>query len=336
MPIPFIIAGAALLAGGYGIKKGLDAKRDFDEAEQTNERARSIYDDASSDLQSARRSAQQSIEQLGKLKFTLYQQRLLPFVESFSRVKNIHFSDPKLGEQLARLPVTREDLNAIQTSALSMKEVVNGGVSALGAGGLAGLAAYGGVGALASTAGGTAIAGLSGAAASNATLAWLGGGALSAGGFGIAGGTAVLGGIVAGPVLAVGGMLLASKAEEAKHDAYSNLSQANQAAEQMRSARVATKAIQQRFDEVHSVLSELDRYFEPAVTEIQALVSRTNDYNKMSKQQQHTLMLAFSLAKSVKTLLETPLLKSDGSLAAEASSLLSHAQHELQALAATA
>jgi len=32
MPLPFILAGAALLAGGYGIKKGLDAKEDFNKA----------------------------------------------------------------------------------------------------------------------------------------------------------------------------------------------------------------------------------------------------------------------------------------------------------------
>ncbi|GAA8413817.1 hypothetical protein HpNP49_09180 [Helicobacter pylori] len=52
--------------------------------------------------------------------------------------------------------------------------------------------AYTGVGFLASTASGVAIAELSGVAATNATLAWLGGGALSVGGFGMVGGMAVL------------------------------------------------------------------------------------------------------------------------------------------------
>lgn len=44
---------------------------------------------------------------------------------------------------------------------------------------------------------GTAISSLSGAAATNATLAWLGGGSLAAGGGGMAAGTAVLGTITA-------------------------------------------------------------------------------------------------------------------------------------------
>lgn len=52
---------------------------------------------------------------------------------------------------------------------------------------------------------GTAISTLSGAAAANATLAWLGGGSLASGGLGMAGGTAVLGGIVLIPAVVIMG-----------------------------------------------------------------------------------------------------------------------------------
>lgn len=74
--------------------------------------------------------------------------------------------------------------------------------------------AYTGVGMLASTAGGVAIAELSGVAATNATLAWLGGGALSVGGFGMVGGMVVLGGLVAGPALAILGAMSADEMKE--------------------------------------------------------------------------------------------------------------------------
>jgi hypothetical protein len=58
---------------------------------------------------------------------------------------------------------------------------------------------------------GTAISALSGAAATNAALAWLGGGALAAGGSGIAGGSAFL--ALAGPVgWAIGGTVLVGSA----------------------------------------------------------------------------------------------------------------------------
>jgi transcriptional regulator with XRE-family HTH domain len=86
-----------------------------------------------------------------------------------------------------------------------------------GAGGAFAGAAVGGVGAYATfmaavsfgtASTGTAIAGLSGVAATNAALALLGGGTLAAGGAGVAGGAAILAGVVAAPalLLAVGGL----------------------------------------------------------------------------------------------------------------------------------
>jgi hypothetical protein len=75
----------------------------------------------------------------------------------------------------------------------------------VGAGSIAGGSMAVGSWALVTTLGsastGVAISGLSGVAATNATLAWFGGGALAAGGAGIAGGAAVLGGLFAVPLV---------------------------------------------------------------------------------------------------------------------------------------
>ncbi|WP_305813713.1 hypothetical protein [Photobacterium leiognathi] len=68
-------------------------------------------------------------------------------------------------------------------------------------GGTAAVGAWGLVSIIGSASTGTAIATLSGAAATNATLAWFGGGALAAGGAGMSGGMMVLGGIVAVPMI---------------------------------------------------------------------------------------------------------------------------------------
>ncbi len=100
--------------------------------------------------------------------------------------------------------------------------------SAIG-GMLAAYGAYTGVGMLASTAGGVAIAELSGVAATNATLAWLGGGVLSVGGFGMVGGMAVFGWLVAGPALAILGAMSADEMKEKLEKAKAYYSQVEKA-----------------------------------------------------------------------------------------------------------
>lgn len=329
MPLPLLLVGAAVLAGGYGIKKGFDAKGNFDEAESLNSEAKNIYDEASSSLEKARKSAQKSMDNLGELKFELYEHRLIPFVEAFSKIKNIDFQDQRLKASFQLAGISQNDILAIQKSALDMKQIVGGGVTALGAGGLAGLAVYGGVGALASTAGGTAIAGLSGAAATNATLAWLGGGALTAGGFGMAGGAAVLGGIVAGPVLAIGGMMLASKAEEARQNAYSNRAKARAAAEEMKTAKTATKGIKKRFDEIRDTLLDLDKHFQPLLAGLQATVQHSTDYRSYSDENRKGIMMAAVMAKTLKNVLEAPLLAENGSLTAASRNVMLEARNKL-------
>jgi len=265
MPIPFILGGIALAAGAYGAKKGYDAYEDYDMAEYYNEKAQRIYDNAKEELNNARMETKNSLESLGELKFYLYESSILPFMKTYDKIKNNPKEEFKYEEGKESQKIEKLNFKNIE---LELKEIVGGGVASLGSGGLVGLASYGGVGMLGTTAGGTAIGGLSGAAATNATLAWLGGGSLASGGFGMAGGMAVLGGVVAGPVLAVGGMMLASKAEEARENARSNLSQAELAEEEMKTASVKTKAIQRRVIELSDVLIKLNGYFIPLLDEL--------------------------------------------------------------------
>jgi outer membrane murein-binding lipoprotein Lpp len=72
----------------------------------------------------------------------------------------------------------------------------------LGAGSAAAVGSWSLVALVGSASTGTTIGTLSGAAATNATLAWFGGGALAAGGAGMAGGMLVLGGLACAPAIA--------------------------------------------------------------------------------------------------------------------------------------
>jgi hypothetical protein len=137
---------------------------------------------------------------------------ILPFLEIAARVD----WPPLLGEQdvaTADSPGSLEgQIRGLRgQTEISVIKAVAAGAADAGGGSSLGAATAAGVFLAVSAAGtastGTAIASLSGAAASSSTLAWLGGGSLAAGS--MRGGTAVLTSIVALPaLLAIGGVLV--------------------------------------------------------------------------------------------------------------------------------
>ena len=310
MALPLLLVGGALLAGGVGVAAGVSAKGDFDEAKERNKKAKRIYKDAEKSLKKQRDRTQERLEDLGRQKMHLHQNGLKPFVDTFSRIKNVDYAGHTLGEDLQEFEV--EILN-IQRTVVEMKEVLDAGALGLGSGTLIGLATYGSVGALGMASTGTAIGTLSGAAAKSATLAWLGGGPLAAGGLGMAGGAAVLGGIVAAPVLLVGGLFMASKAEEALDDAKSNVARAESAAETMQTATVATRAIRRKASEVSKVLKALQAdHLDGALPKLSHLVSTNDDYRTYDKEQKDLVMRTAAVAKVAHLVAEAPLFDEDG------------------------
>ncbi len=331
MPLPFILAGVAIAAGAYGVKKGVDAKSDFDAAESMNQKAKRICREAENKLNEVREQAQQQMNRLGELKLELYQNTLTPFVNTYQKIKDIDFNDRDI---FRKSTLTRESMKELCTTTLQVTDVLQAGVAAIGSGGLAGLAAFGGVGLLATASTGTGIAALSGVAATNATLAWLGGGSLAAGGFGMAGGMAVLGGIVAGPVLAIGGMILAGKAEEARANAAKNIDQAEINAQQIAAAGVATEGITKRFSEIHGVLERLNSPFQPLLSEFQKLVEREQSYRKYSIKEKQLVKKTLDFAVTIKKVMETPLIDKNGVITQESRKILEDGKKFLSEISA--
>lgn len=102
----------------------------------------------------------------------------------------------------------------VRLAQAGVAQALTGGAAGMalgaGAGGAAAFATFSIAASVGTASTGVAISGLTGIAASNATLALLGGGTLAAGGAGVAGGTLLLAGIVAAPaaLLALGGAAL--------------------------------------------------------------------------------------------------------------------------------
>lgn len=109
-------------------------------------------------------------------------------------------------------------LNKVSRFNSGFNSAINVGAGSIVGGSLA-VGSWALVTSLGSASTGAAISGLSGVAATNATMAWFGGGALAAGGAGMAGGAAVLGGLLAIPLVyfaAKGSHKKAKELEEAK------------------------------------------------------------------------------------------------------------------------
>ena len=334
MPLPLILIGAAVAAvtaGAYGVKKGIDAYSDNEEADELNEDAEALLSEAEQRLKREKNECTKRLEELGRLKLEAWHNQLGRFVSIFESLREVEVvGDPGLDD----LALSTDELAEMKKLSSHASEVVTGGLSAVGSGALVGMASYGGAAMFATASTGTAIGSLSGVAATNATLAWFGGGALSAGGMGMAGGMAVLGGIVAGPVLAVGGLVLAAKARENLANAKANHAQAKKQAADLDTAWVVVTRIRQAVEQFIVVISELAGRMTPILDSFALVVAKHGtNFAAYPEDAKREVYLAVQFAQSLKALLESPILTAAGALDDTHREALEHGQSFLSAKA---
>ena len=463
MPIPLILLGAAALAGGFGVKKGVDAKSIFKRLKTENLQAHKRHDSASKKLEETMNKVQIAFDVLGNQKIEIYKNSLIPFVEAFSTIKNVDFKDSGIFEE-GSLTVTQADMLSLLDVSLTMKDVITTGVGCLGGGGLTALGVYGVSGLLETASAGSAAGSAAGAAATNSVVASIGGGGMAAGACagagsiagagtvagagsmagagcmagaaggmagvaggmaggmgmgggagamagaaggmgmgggagamagaggmgmgggagamagtaggigmcggagalagtggaaggvssgvvssvagGVAGGTVgavsggvtggtvagmvALGGMIAGPFLAVGGMVLASKAKKAKSDAATNIERINAAVELIKNKQLETEAAFYRVYTIISVLGRLDERFTPLLAEVQRLVALSNDYSSYDDKDKKDLMVAAMMAKTIKNVMETSILDGDGMITAASEQIATESERVMQ------
>ena len=311
MPLPLFI-GVAILATGWGAKKGIDAKKDFSKADEYNDRARKMFNEASTKLDKARQETNESFEDLGRIKLKAYNKTITNWISLVEQIKNKHMDKSKIEVDGFRLSTESEFLELKEIS-LSMSEIAGAGTASLATGVLAGLGAYGGATTFAAASTGAAISGLSGVAATNATLAWFGGGSLATGGLGMAGGTAVLGGIVAGPILLAAGMIAASKAEKARADAYSNLKGAEVEVENLNAATLIADNMKAFAKSLTKALIALESNLAGILTKLASIVASSTNFRTYSQHEQIQVYMSFLIAVSMKDLINLSIMTKDGS-----------------------
>ncbi|NER35748.1 MAG: hypothetical protein F6J93_17450 [Oscillatoria sp. SIO1A7] len=315
MVLPVILGAAAVGAGAFGLKQGLDANSSNSSAKKIQGEAQAALETAERELQNARQTTGATLEKLGQLKLRVWHSHLGRFVTLYSKLKGVELSGGAGLGSKDPLEFGSNDLLEMKDLSLKAGEVIVGGAGAAGAGALAGMASYGGAMMFGTASTGTAIGSLTGAAATNATLAWFGGGSLAAGGLGMAGGMAVLGGIVAGPVLAVGGIAMAAKAQKNLAEALSYEAEVEKTVEEMEKAIAVLRAIDKTAALFDKVIRRLSESMASVLNELEdIIISAGNNYDAYNSSQKSVVYLSVQFAGVLKQLLETPILTPEGAL----------------------
>ena len=295
MAIPVLLWGAAAALAATGVVKGAGAINDINKAKEIGERAERRHKRRMRELNEVRDETNEKFTHLGELKVSIFNNQINHILQVMRNSSNKQVKSAlKDFHSTFSLTELKEIESMVQTS---LELSTNFGSSAI-TGALAGLGAYGSVPLIATASTGTAISTLSGAAATNATLAWLGGGSLAAGGFGMTGGMIALGGIVAGPALAVGGFMLASKAEEALTQSHEYDAKVDEAIGQLDLVEEGLHGLQENTNEMQHALKEMVERFE------KVRVDSADDKNF------HSMMV---IGRALKDLMDIKIMNDDGS-----------------------
>ena len=263
MPLPLLFIGFAAATGGLGIGTGIKAGVDVSKANKINKSANGLVEDAAEQINRQRKACDTSLKQLGEEKLFILNSTMPEFLDGFTKIKNVDFRDSVGLDELKDFTIDEKDFEELKDLVKFAGTIAGGAVAGTAGGALVAFGAYGAAQALACASTGTAISALSGAAATNATLAFFGGGSLVSGGLGMAGGTAVLGGLVAGPALMVLGIVAEAAAKKNLDKALTNRAEAIQIAEQLDIMSLQCEAIRRRTYMFYNLLARLDAFFLP-------------------------------------------------------------------------
>ncbi len=315
MPIPIILGAVAAGTALYGAYKGVSGAIDHSNASDINGEARSMVDSANQRVENQREATNEVLEDYGSRKLRAFNGVIANFIESFGRLKNVDaIQTPEL-DKLNLGDFSTISFNGLKNDYELLKNSGLGLGAGMGGGAALAFGAYNGTMLLATASTGTAISTLSGVAATNATLAWLGGGSIAAGGGGMALGTMVLGGIVAGPALAIFGHIVGNKGEEALNKARSNMEQARTIRDEAQLMTGKLEAVQKITTLANDTFSKVSSLLRKAVRDLDVVIdTHGEDYRAFSKETREYVFRSVKFAQLIKAMIDTPILDKDGNL----------------------
>ena len=318
MPLPLLFIGIGAVAGALGVGKSAKAVVDVNSANKLNKSATTLIEDARDLLERQRLACGRSLEKLGEEKLFILNSSITQFLDGFTRIKNVEFANTEGLDELSRLHIDSKEFEELQELSSFAGAVAGGAAAGVAGGAITAFGAYGAAQTFAVASTGTAIATLHGAAATNATLAFFGGGSLAVNGLGIAGGMVVLGGLVAGPALMTMGFVAGAAAKKNLEKAKINKAEALETAAQSEAASLQCEAIRRRTYVFYNLLARLDSYLLPLIYRMEDILKdEGDDYRQYGDESKKAIASCVSVAVAVKAVLDTPLLTEEGLLTSE-------------------
>ena len=146
----------------------------------------------------------------------------------------------------------------------------------------------------------------------------------------MAGGTAVLGGLVAGPALMVIGFVAGAAAKKNLEKAQTNQAEAIQIAAEMEAGSLQCETIRRRTYMFYNLLARLDAYFLPLIYKMEDIFkAEGDDYREYNTDSKKVIASCASIAVTIKSVLDTPLLTDDGLLTEESAQTISRVGEKL-------
>ena len=310
IPVALIAVGA--ITGGSGIALGGKGAWDLKKAQDEFNSSKVQYERRRKRSEVRVKLTNKRLEQLGEQQKQALTDVVLRMAEFMRRnSKKIKENERLLVEGLDAEMNAVPNMERLEFEAAAWIRAVVGSVGAGAAtnvGVTAAATAFGTAGT------GAAITGLTGIAAENAMLAFLGGGTLAAGGGGMALGVAALNAVVIGPALLVGGFVAKGQGEKQVTRAKEFTKTVSTEMASMDLFDAGLDAIDDRVNELVSLLAELSARATEAIDELESEPFEPDEHASIFQR-------AMGLVLAVRDVAAAPIVDADGNLTAESENM---------------
>ncbi|MGL2373674.1 sortase [Helicobacter pylori] len=304
MPLPFILGWLALVAAGYGVKKGIDALDADCEADEFIKKAENLKEEAKRKADSVQSSRNQALVRLGKKKLHVLSHTASNFLDHFHRLERLRTT----------IGTKDTDMQHIQKQVLDVRNLLN----QLNTNGIDGDSALG------------VIAGFGSLGISSFTTGAILGGGLAASGLA---GMAVLGGLLAAPTLAILGAISADEMEKKREDAKAYCSQVEAAVKKADVMIDDLRSVEKMADLFTRQITKFDALFfslsQDAIATMKKHHYDTSRYNQKEKDQ---LSVTISTLMTLSAFLKAPIMDEHQKLTKKAKNALILMQNQINAL----